>query len=89
MGACFQAKRLASDLDLISSSGSLPVQPVISGLGQERSVAIDRYRGTQIKLLILTPTVLAPIGCNESSMRRAAASFGPKRRDRMLKSARR
>ena len=36
MGACFQAKRLASDLDLISSSGSLPVQPGISGIGQER-----------------------------------------------------
>ena len=33
MGACFQAKRLASDLDRISSSGSLPVQPGISGLG--------------------------------------------------------
>ena len=34
MGACFQAKRLASNLDLVSSSGSLPVQPGISGLGQ-------------------------------------------------------
>ena len=34
MGASFQAKRLASHLDRISSSGSLPVQAGISGIGQ-------------------------------------------------------
>jgi hypothetical protein len=42
MVARFRAKRLASDLDLISSSGSLPVQPAISGLGQERNFINDR-----------------------------------------------
>ena len=53
MGACFQAKCLASDLDLIWSSGSLPVQPGISGLGHYRSPrlhinlwASDRSRST-------------------------------------------
>ena len=53
MGARLRAKRLASDLDLISSSGSLPVQPAISGLGQflslkhqEGRVANDRSQGT-------------------------------------------
>ena len=35
MGARLRAKRLASDLELIPSSGSLPVQPGISGPGQE------------------------------------------------------
>ena len=39
MGARFRAKRLDSDLDLISSSGSLPVQPAISGLGHVRLFA--------------------------------------------------
>ena len=38
MGARLRAKRLASDLDLISSSGSLPVQPVISGHGQYQTL---------------------------------------------------
>ena len=35
MGARLRAKRLASDLDLNSSSGSLPVQPGISGPGHQ------------------------------------------------------
>lgn len=43
MGARLRAKRLASDLDLISSSGSLPVQPAISGLGHHQTVANDRF----------------------------------------------
>jgi hypothetical protein len=37
MGGRFHAKRLASDLNLISSSVSLPVRPGISGLGQVQS----------------------------------------------------
>jgi hypothetical protein len=36
MGERLRAKRLASDLELISSSGSLPVQPGISSPGDER-----------------------------------------------------
>ena len=43
MGACFQAKRLASDLDLISSSGSLPVQPGISGIGHQLTVTATAW----------------------------------------------
>ena len=39
MGARFRARCLDSDLDLISSSGSFPVKPAISGLGHYRSVA--------------------------------------------------
>ena len=47
MGACLRAKRLASDLDLISSSGSLPVQPGISGPGHHRTHAdASRTAGT-------------------------------------------
>ena len=37
MGARFQAKRLASDLDLILSSGSFLVRPAISGPGHFQS----------------------------------------------------
>jgi len=37
----FRAKRLASDLDLASSSGSLPVHRAISGLGQMESFLYD------------------------------------------------
>ena len=38
LGERIRAKRLASDLELIASRGSLPVQPGISGPGHERSV---------------------------------------------------
>lgn len=37
MGARFRAKRLDSDLDVISSSGNLPMQPAIYGLGHFQS----------------------------------------------------
>ncbi|MBC7717533.1 MAG: hypothetical protein H7143_11400 [Pseudorhodobacter sp.] len=43
IGARFHTKRLASDLDLISSSGSLPVQQVISGIGQKRVFRSGSY----------------------------------------------
>ena len=43
MGARLRAKHLASDLDLISSSGSLQAQPGISGLGQERSATAGSF----------------------------------------------
>lgn len=38
MSARLQARRLASDFDLIASAGSLPLQPGISGLGHEQTL---------------------------------------------------
>jgi hypothetical protein len=53
MGACFQAKRLVSDLDLITSNGSLPVQSGISGLGHfqqfERSGIATTMTGFKVQ----------------------------------------
>ena len=51
MGARLRAKRLASDLELTSSSGSLPVQPVISGLGQFLPLATGSLLAPQLAVL--------------------------------------
>ena len=49
MGGRLHAKRLASDLNLISMSVSLPVRPGISGPGHQRASRSGRFKVVQFR----------------------------------------
>jgi hypothetical protein len=85
MSACFQAKRLASNLDLISSSGSLQVQLGISGLGHKRSFGSFHFQASPLALRRTTSVVF--LQCERSrGSRTDRARLSPAGRFRVSKS---
>ncbi len=61
MSARLQARRPASDFDLIASAGSLPLQPGISVLGQDLTVVTDSFSASSLTMHLQTVIQQSPV----------------------------